>query len=205
MFDRSVSRTRNPRGRTAGCTRASFVRRGDLRHGAKDQSFRHRKDLGLPNQVCLFRPCQDSALANGSQRPLRRSKDRILWKVCLRVGRDVVPSPDGVHTRLWHARSDRVQTFVPVQTREPWPDRLGRAARRCESVPADPARTRTTGVPPGPTPFDLQTRIRPWPRSSSVRPARRSARPSAARSAGSWAGRSGPSAAGWWTGSWPMP
>jgi hypothetical protein len=35
--------------------RASKVRRGDLVHEAKDQSFRYRKDLGLPNQVCLFR------------------------------------------------------------------------------------------------------------------------------------------------------
>ena len=69
MFDRSVSRTRDPRGRTARRTRASFVRRGDLWHGAKDQSFRFRKDLGLPNQVCLFRHCNDSALANGTQRP----------------------------------------------------------------------------------------------------------------------------------------
>lgn len=34
---------------------ASDVRRGDLLHEAKDQSFRYRKDLGLPNQVCLFR------------------------------------------------------------------------------------------------------------------------------------------------------
>jgi hypothetical protein len=34
---------------------ASDVRRGDLVREAKDQSFRYRKDLGLPNQVCLFR------------------------------------------------------------------------------------------------------------------------------------------------------
>ena len=34
---------------------ASNVRRGDLVREAKDQSFRYRKDLGLPNQVCLFR------------------------------------------------------------------------------------------------------------------------------------------------------
>jgi len=32
-----------------------FVRRGDLVREAKDQSSRHREDLGLPNQVCLFR------------------------------------------------------------------------------------------------------------------------------------------------------
>jgi hypothetical protein len=35
---------------------ASDVRRGDLVHQARDQSFRFRNDLGLPNQVCLFRP-----------------------------------------------------------------------------------------------------------------------------------------------------
>src|ERR1700744_3438254 len=34
---------------------ASNVRRGDLLREAKDQSFRYRKDLDLPNQVCLFR------------------------------------------------------------------------------------------------------------------------------------------------------
>ena len=34
---------------------APDVRRGDLMHEAKDQSFRYRKDLGLPDQVCLFR------------------------------------------------------------------------------------------------------------------------------------------------------
>ena len=34
---------------------ASAVRRGDLLREAKDQSFRYRKDLGLPDQVCLFR------------------------------------------------------------------------------------------------------------------------------------------------------
>jgi hypothetical protein len=38
-----------------GARSASDVRRGDLVHEAKDQSFRYRKDLGLPNQVCLFR------------------------------------------------------------------------------------------------------------------------------------------------------
>ena len=41
--------------------RASKVRRGDLVAEAKDQSFRYRNDLGLPNQVCLFRPRPDSA------------------------------------------------------------------------------------------------------------------------------------------------
>ena len=29
-------------------------------HEAKDQSFRYRKDLGLPNQVCLFRRKQNT-------------------------------------------------------------------------------------------------------------------------------------------------
>jgi hypothetical protein len=37
-----------------------FVRRGDRLHEANDQSFRYRKDLGLPNQVCLFRHEQNN-------------------------------------------------------------------------------------------------------------------------------------------------
>lgn len=41
---------------------ASGVRRGDLMHGAGDQSFRERKDLGIPNQVCLFRLGEFSTL-----------------------------------------------------------------------------------------------------------------------------------------------
>jgi hypothetical protein len=39
---------------------ASAVRRGDHLQKAKDQSFRFRKDLGLPNQVCLFRRIQNT-------------------------------------------------------------------------------------------------------------------------------------------------
>ncbi len=46
------------------------VRRGDLRHEAKDQSFRHRKDLGSPDQVCLFRHWKYSGVAFGPQPPL---------------------------------------------------------------------------------------------------------------------------------------
>ena len=53
---------------TRGVTR---VRRGDLRREAEDQSFRYRKDLGLPNQVCLFRRGVPNATAVDPQ-PLRR-------------------------------------------------------------------------------------------------------------------------------------
>jgi hypothetical protein len=60
MFDRSVSRLENHTDERLGAYSASDVRRGDLMHKAKDQSFRYRKDLGLPNQVCLFRQWQYS-------------------------------------------------------------------------------------------------------------------------------------------------
>jgi len=36
-------------------------------HGAREQSFRFRKDLGLPNQVCLFRWTQYSDATGGVQ------------------------------------------------------------------------------------------------------------------------------------------
>ena len=36
-------------------------------HGAREQSFRFRKDLGLPNQVCLFRWAQYSDAMGGVQ------------------------------------------------------------------------------------------------------------------------------------------
>jgi hypothetical protein len=39
---------------------ASVVRRGDRLQKANDQSFRFRNDLGLPNQVCLFRQEQNT-------------------------------------------------------------------------------------------------------------------------------------------------
>jgi hypothetical protein len=45
----------NPADERLDAWMAPPVRRGDLVHEAKDQSFRYRKDLGLPNQVCLFR------------------------------------------------------------------------------------------------------------------------------------------------------
>jgi hypothetical protein len=48
--------------------KAPEVRRGDLVHEAKDQSFRYRKDLGLPNQVCLFRRGCNIAKPAGAQR-----------------------------------------------------------------------------------------------------------------------------------------
>ncbi len=50
-----------------GAKEAPFGRRGDLVHEAKDQSFRYRKDLGLPNQVCLFRRWKHTAVAMGPQ------------------------------------------------------------------------------------------------------------------------------------------
>jgi hypothetical protein len=50
-----------------GRQKASFVRRGDLMHEARDQSFRYRKDLGLPNQVCLFRRQLYIVVASGPQ------------------------------------------------------------------------------------------------------------------------------------------
>jgi len=36
-------------------------------HAAREQSFRFRKDLGLPNQVCLFRWAQYSEAVGGAQ------------------------------------------------------------------------------------------------------------------------------------------
>ena len=56
MFDRSVPRAceNHTDERLSACV-APDVRRGDLVHKAKDQSFRYRKDLGLPDQICLFR------------------------------------------------------------------------------------------------------------------------------------------------------
>ena len=36
-------------------------------HAAREQSFRFRKDLGLPNQVCLFRWAQYSEAVGGVQ------------------------------------------------------------------------------------------------------------------------------------------
>jgi len=56
MFDRSVpwSLENHTDERLSACV-APDVRRGDLVHKAKDQSFRYQKDLGLPDQVCLFR------------------------------------------------------------------------------------------------------------------------------------------------------
>ena len=59
---------------------ASHARRGDLRHEAKDQSFRYRKDLGLPNQVCLFRHRLDSVLAINPQ------QTEIMSQLKLRLG-----------------------------------------------------------------------------------------------------------------------
>jgi hypothetical protein len=47
---------------------ASDVRRGGPLHEAKDQSFRYRKDLGLPNQVCLFRHRHVNSVAIDPQR-----------------------------------------------------------------------------------------------------------------------------------------
>jgi hypothetical protein len=55
MSDRSVLQKENHTDERIDAWMASHVRRGDLVHEAKEQSFRYRKDLGLPNQVCLFR------------------------------------------------------------------------------------------------------------------------------------------------------
>jgi len=49
---------------------------GDLMHEAGGQSFRFRKDLSLPNQVCLFRRRLYNGLTTGLQRRLRREPDR---------------------------------------------------------------------------------------------------------------------------------
>ena len=40
-------------------------------HKAGGQSFRFRKDLGLPNQVCLFRQAQHNVVAMDLQRARR--------------------------------------------------------------------------------------------------------------------------------------
>jgi len=53
---------------------ASNVRRGDLVREAKDQSFRYRKDLGLPNQVCLFRHSVYSIKKMGQQQGRKASQ-----------------------------------------------------------------------------------------------------------------------------------
>lgn len=50
-----------------GTQSASFVRRRGLGHEAKNQSTRYREDLGLPNQVCLFRRA-----ASSRRRPRRK-------------------------------------------------------------------------------------------------------------------------------------
>ena len=55
MFDRSVPQVENRTDERLDAWMAPAIRRGDLMHKAKDQRFRYRKDLGLPNQVCLFR------------------------------------------------------------------------------------------------------------------------------------------------------
>ena len=47
MFDRSVPQMENRTDERQDAWIASDVRRGDLMHEAKDQSFRYRKDLGL--------------------------------------------------------------------------------------------------------------------------------------------------------------
>ena len=72
----SGSRTSRTNERTPA---ASDIRRGDLKHEAKDQSFRYRKDLGLPNQVCLFRRDQVStAIAEHTTRFSGSCDDTIL-------------------------------------------------------------------------------------------------------------------------------
>jgi hypothetical protein len=50
---------------------AAYVRRGDHLPEADDQSFRFRKDLGLPNQVRLFRRLDFSR--SGASRSVMRS------------------------------------------------------------------------------------------------------------------------------------
>jgi hypothetical protein len=59
LFDLSGSSVAEPQDEQDG-RMASVVRRGDRLREASDQSFRHRKDLGLPNQVCLFRREQNT-------------------------------------------------------------------------------------------------------------------------------------------------
>jgi hypothetical protein len=48
-------------------------------HGPWGQSFRFRKDLGLPNQVCLFRQREYTTAAAGETRHLCMSHVRILY------------------------------------------------------------------------------------------------------------------------------
>jgi hypothetical protein len=57
------------------------VRRGDPGREAKDQSFRYRKDLGLPNQVCLFRLGAHSVVAAGQQESANRTSSPPLHRV----------------------------------------------------------------------------------------------------------------------------
>jgi len=45
-------------------------------HEAKDQSFRYRKDLGLPNQVCLFRHSHHTVVPMESQLSALRKRER---------------------------------------------------------------------------------------------------------------------------------
>jgi hypothetical protein len=81
MFDRSVPQAENHTDERLGAWAASDVRRGDLVHKAKDQSFRFRKDLGLPNQVSLFRREQYSFVAIDPQ---------------------LISCAAGVHVAVWH-------------------------------------------------------------------------------------------------------
>ena len=84
MFDRSVPQAENHTDERLDASAASDVRRGDPVHKAKDQSFRFRKDLGLPNQVCLFRHEQYSFVAIDPQR---------------------ISCVVGVHVAVWHITS----------------------------------------------------------------------------------------------------
>jgi hypothetical protein len=53
MLDRSVSQPENPHGPTHSPTARTGVRRGDLTHEAKDQSFRYRKALGYQTKAAF--------------------------------------------------------------------------------------------------------------------------------------------------------
>ena len=82
MFDRSVSQTRDPRGRTAGRESVLCSSRGSQARGQRPE-LSSPKDLGSPDQVCLFRLRHGSAMPDTPQRPRWRRCAPV--KGCLRV------------------------------------------------------------------------------------------------------------------------